>query len=173
MILSKRFLNEQVQKRVIHEDASYERSFYQRKELSNYDVFISYSWNDRAYANKVVQLLERCGYTVYIDYNDNLLNRSNVSEATAAKYFYDVNAPLPLDPLFEYPNTLDQTHKVVHPYADERNVCIFKDLQKFESAGLVQPVGEDHMYYAAMNSKSCMLTPLGKHFWYLVSQNKI
>lgn len=53
MILSKRFINEQVQKRVIHEDASYERSFYQRKELSNYDVFISYSWNDRAYANKV------------------------------------------------------------------------------------------------------------------------
>ena len=43
MILSKRFLNEQVQKRVIHEDASYERSFYQRKELNNYDVFISYT----------------------------------------------------------------------------------------------------------------------------------
>lgn len=85
MILSKRFLNEQVQKRVIHEDSSYEGLFYQRKALSNYDVFISYSWNDRAYANKVVQLLERCGYTVYIDYNDNLLNRSNVSEETARR----------------------------------------------------------------------------------------
>ena len=85
MILSKRFLNEQVQKRVIHEDSSYGELFYQRKELSNYDVFISYSWNDRAYANKVVQLLELCGYTVYIDYNDNLLNRSNVSEATARR----------------------------------------------------------------------------------------
>lgn len=39
MILSKRFLNEQVQKRVIHEDSSYGGLFYQRKSLSNYDVF--------------------------------------------------------------------------------------------------------------------------------------
>lgn len=36
MILSKRFLNEQVQKRVIREDTSYKKSFHQRKELSNY-----------------------------------------------------------------------------------------------------------------------------------------
>ena len=88
-------------------------------------------------------------------------------------YFNDVNTPLPLDPSFEYTNTAEQTHEVVEPYANEYNVRIFKDLQKLESAGLVQPVDEEHMYYAAMHSKSCKLTPLGKHFWYLVSQNKI
>ena len=80
---------------------------------------------------------------------------------------------MPLNPSFEYTNTTDYMHKVIEPYANEHNVRIFKDLQKFESAGLVQPVDEEHMYYAAMNSKGCMLTPLGKHFWYLVSQNKI
>ena len=85
MILSKRFLNEQVQKKVIRGDSSYGELFCRRQELSSYDVFISYSWNDRSYANKVVQLLEHCGYTVYIDYNDNLLNRSNVSEETAKR----------------------------------------------------------------------------------------
>ena len=88
-------------------------------------------------------------------------------------YFNDANTPLPLDPSFECTNTLEQTHEVVEPYANEYNVRIFKDLQKLESAGLVQPVGEEHMYYAAMHSKSCRLTPLGKHFWYLVSQGKI
>ena len=88
-------------------------------------------------------------------------------------YFDDANTPLPLDPSFEYTNTVGQTHEVVEPYANEQNVRIFKDLQKLESAGLVQPVDEDHMYYAAMHSKSCRLTPLGKHFWYLVSQGKI
>ena len=88
-------------------------------------------------------------------------------------YFNDANTPLPLDPSFECTNTADQTHEVVAPYANENNVRIFKDLQKLESAGLVQPVDEDHMYYAAMHSKSCRLTPLGKHFWYLVSQGKI
>lgn len=90
-----------------------------------------------------------------------------------ATYFNDANTPLQLDPSFEYTNTLEQIHKVVKPYANEINVRIFKDLQKFESVGLVQPVDEEHMYYAAMHSKSCKLTPLGKHFWYLVSQGKI
>ena len=88
-------------------------------------------------------------------------------------YFNDASTPLPLDPSFEYTNTAEQTHTLVEPYANEKNVRVFKDLQKLESAGLVQPVDEEHMYYAAMHSKSCKLTPLGKHFWYLVSQNKI
>ena len=88
-------------------------------------------------------------------------------------YFNDANIPLPLDPSFEYTNTFEQTHESVEPYANEKNVRVFKDLQKLESVGLVQPVDEEHMYYAAMHSKSCKLTPLGKHFWYLVSQGKI
>jgi len=35
------------------------------------------------------------------------------------------------------------------------------------------PVGEDHMYYAAMNSKSCKLTVLGAHYWSLVKNERI
>ena len=38
---------------------------------------------------------------------------------------------------------------------------------------LVVPVGETHMYYAAMNSKSCKLTALGVHYWNLVKNNRI
>jgi len=38
---------------------------------------------------------------------------------------------------------------------------------------LVVPVGEDHMYYAAINSKSCKLTILGEHYWKLVKKNRI
>ena len=68
-------------------------------------------------------------------------------------------------------NSFDKV--IIEPYADKDNVKILKDLQKYVSIGLVQPVDEDHMYYAAMHSKSCRLTPLGKHFWYLVSQKKI
>ena len=52
-------------------------------------------------------------------------------------------------------------------------MSIFKNLQKLESVGLVCPVGEEHMYYAAMNSKSCKLTPLGQHYWNLVKSGKI
>ena len=81
MLLTKSFLNEQVQKRIIKENTE----FSLREEKNEYDVFISYSWNDRSYADKVVQLLELCGYSVYIDDKDTRLDRNNVSEETAQK----------------------------------------------------------------------------------------
>lgn len=79
MIFTKRYLDEQVQKNVILEYSALEK----RLERSEDDVFISYSWKDRTYAHKIVQLLEKSGYTVYIDYNDYRLDRDNVSKATA------------------------------------------------------------------------------------------
>ena len=63
-------------------------------------------------------------------------------------------------------------HEVLEPYADEHNVNIFKELQLFESVGLIEPVGEDHMYFAAMNSKSCKLTALGLHYWKLSKDSR-
>lgn len=91
MILSKQFLNDQIQKRAITENFLYGNFFYNRKKLETYDVFISYSFRDQYYADKIVQLLEKCGYTVYIDYNDNRLDRSNVSEYTAKQIVREMN----------------------------------------------------------------------------------
>ena len=88
-------------------------------------------------------------------------------------YFSAPTAELSLDPSYEYTNHPDVVHNVVEPYSIDSNVAVFKDLQKLESAGLVYPVGEEHMYYAAMNSKSCKLTPLGQHYWNLVKRGKI
>jgi hypothetical protein len=78
-----------------------------------------------------------------------------------------------LDPSYEDTNAKVIEHKVVEPYADPNNVSVFKDLQKLESIGLVVPVGEEHMYFAAMNSKSCRLTALGYHYWRLVKEKRI
>ena len=44
---------------------------------------------------------------------------------------------------------------------------MFKELQLFESVGLIEPVGAEHMYFAAMENKSCKLTALGLHYWNL------
>ncbi len=91
MILSKQFLDEQVQKRVLNENFYYGiYSHGKRTERAQYDVFVSYSWNDRSYADKVVQLLERNGYSVYIDYNDNRLDRNNVTEETAKRIIIEM-----------------------------------------------------------------------------------
>lgn len=93
-----------------------------------------------------------------------------VSVATLRKlslYFETPNFEYRLNPSFEYTNSPEIDHKLVKPYADSVNVSIFKDLQLFESVGLVEPVGEEHMYWAAMNNKSCKLTALGLHYWKL------
>ncbi len=89
------------------------------------------------------------------------------------KYFKSPQEEFKLDPSFEYTNAIDIEHKVIEPYADEKNVAIFKELQKLASVGLVVPVGEDHMYFAAMNSKACKLTALGYHYWKLVEKKQI
>lgn len=75
------------------------------------------------------------------------------------------------DPYDEYP--LDPSHEPDaepdHPEHEE----IFAQLQKCTAAKLVVPVGEEHMYYAAMNSRSCALTALGRRYQRLAAQERL
>lgn len=89
------------------------------------------------------------------------------------RYFPSEDAEMPIDPSFEPTNLLDVKHEVIQPYANPDNTKIFSDLQKLEGIGLVVPVGEDHMYFAAMRSKTCALTSIGKQYWRLVKGNLI
>lgn len=79
------------------------------------------------------------------------------------KYFPDPAHELPLDPSYEPDAEPD------HPEHEE----IFGHLQKYRAARLLVPVGEDHMYFAAINRKSCKLTPLGQFYWHLVNSGKL
>lgn len=89
------------------------------------------------------------------------------------EYFLDEDMEFALDPSFEPTNTPDDDHKVIKPYAKLENTIVFSELQKLEGIGLVVPVGEEHMYFSAMNSKACKLTAIGKHYWRLVKEGKI
>jgi hypothetical protein len=78
-------------------------------------------------------------------------------------YFPHPNDEFKLDPSFE-------------PDAEPRNEeheKIFSHLQMYRTARLLEPVGEEHMYYAAINSKSCKLTLIGQFYWRLVDRGKI
>jgi len=69
----------------------------------------------------------------------------------------------PLDPSYE-------------PDADPRNEeheRTFGTLQKYRAAKLLEPVGEEHMYFAAINSKGCKLTPLGMHYRHLAEEGRL
>lgn len=78
-------------------------------------------------------------------------------------YFKTPDVEFQLDPSFE-PTVLPK---------HEENERIFGHLQKLRAAHLVVPEGEDHMYFAAMNSKSCKLTAMGRHYWRLANAGKL
>ena len=69
----------------------------------------------------------------------------------------------PLDPSYE---------PAVEP-RNPKNEETFADLQRLRAAGLVEPLGEEHMYYAAVNSGACRLTRLGLYYWRVVNDGRI
>ncbi len=73
----------------------------------------------------------------------------------------------------ESEHNLDPSYEYTEASAVEENVKIFKDLQKFQGVGLVVPVDEEFMYFAALNSKSCRLTAIGYQYWRLVNEKKL
>lgn len=79
-------------------------------------------------------------------------------------------------PYNEY--ALDPTYEHDKHEADMKDVNlehekIFSILQKYVKLNLVIPVNADHMYYAAINHKSCKLTAQGQHYWNLVHKGNI
>lgn len=87
------------------------------------------------------------------------------------KYFEKPEAKIELNPSYEPTNAPEVKHEIIKPYAISENTKKFADLQKLESVGLVVPCGAEHMYFAAMNRKSCKLTSIGKNYWHLVHKN--
>lgn len=105
--------------------------------------------------------------------------KSNVTRFPSIR---DIEPRVPLNTLrklvsyFRAPDAdhaLDPTYEHTHANHDVDKTRIFKDLQRMQSVGLVVPVGEDHMYDAAINSKSCQLTALGAHYWRLGNRGKL
>jgi uncharacterized caspase-like protein len=72
-----------------------------------------------------------------------------------------------------YDFKLDPSYEPTAEPRDEEHEKIFSYLQKYRDARLLVPVDEMHLYYAAMNGKSCKLTPIGQYYWDLVERGKI
>ena len=78
--------------------------------------------------------------------------------------FKNSDTELPLDPAYEPERSQIETS--VQP--DPIKTAHFAILQELVAVNLVEPVGAQHMWHAAMNSKACRLTVLGQHYWKLV-----
>lgn len=82
-------------------------------------------------------------------------------------WFPDPSHVYQLDPTYEP----DKRETGLEPHPDHE--AIFAQLQKSASAKLIEPVGAEHMYFAAMNSMGCRLTPLGRHYHQLAKKHRI
>ncbi|GGL42129.1 caspase family protein [Phycicoccus endophyticus] len=77
--------------------------------------------------------------------------------------FKDPFAEFALDPSFE---------PTVEPH-NEDNERIFGQMQKARASSLLEPVDEEHLYFAAMNSGACRLTPLGRHYHHVHTEGRL
>lgn len=73
-----------------------------------------------------------------------------------------------LDPTYE-----PDKHEADILEVNKDHEAIFAILQRYVKLNLVVPEGAEHMYYAAINHKSCKLTAQGQHYWKLVKKNTI
>lgn len=87
------------------------------------------------------------------------------------EFFSAPDAEFPLDPSFEPERACGAEDTL--PVPDPTNNAAFALLQRFNRVNLVVPVGAPHMWHAAMQSKSCKLTVLGKHYWQLVDRRRL
>lgn len=78
-------------------------------------------------------------------------------------YFPEVDQEKQLDPAYEE----------TAPDADPEKVRVFKVLRHLQGVGVLEPVGEEYLYWAAMRSGACRLTALGKYYWQLVKEGRI
>lgn len=81
-----------------------------------------------------------------------------------AGYEYD------LDPTYE-PEMRGREENMPNPI--EAHTKIFAILQEYNRLNLLKPVEADHMWNAAMESKSCKLTSLGEHYRRLAEKERI
>jgi caspase domain-containing protein len=86
-----------------------------------------------------------------------------------AQLFKSPGAEYALNPSYE--PVRETPRGLVEP--DPANTETFALLQKFNRVNLVVPVGAKHMWNAAIESKSCRLTPLGEHYRRLVVDKRL
>lgn len=75
-----------------------------------------------------------------------------------------------LNPTYE-PEAKGRDEEMPDPI--NKNTKIFAILQQYNRLNLLVPVDADHMWHAAMESKSCKLTVLGEHYRKLAKKNRI
>ena len=89
------------------------------------------------------------------------------------RHFPTPDYEFPLDPSYEPERTASDAADPSIPPPNPTHNATFRVLQQYVKVNLLEPVGAPHMWHAAMKSKTCRLTVLGRHYWNLVAKDLI
>jgi hypothetical protein len=78
-----------------------------------------------------------------------------------------------LFPVPDHVFPLDPSYEPDAGLGNSEHERVFSTLQKYRAAKLLEPVDAEHMYFAAMESKACRLTPLGRHYWEVATDGRL
>jgi hypothetical protein len=84
-------------------------------------------------------------------------------------YFQTPEFIFPLDPAYEP----DHNQHPLGTVPDAAKEAVFGELQKLRNARLLEAHGSPHLFYAAIHSKACRLTPLGRFYWRLAKEDRL
>jgi hypothetical protein len=107
------------------------------------------------------------------------LFKSHVSRMLSlrtAKPAIDIAVVRRLPDWFESPDadfSLSPRHEPTAKPQDSEAEATFRCLQRCNRVKLVDPIDEEDMYYAAINSTGCRLTALGRFYWKLADDGRI
>ena len=101
---------------------------------------------------------------------------SRMLSLRSAKPAIDVAILRRLPEWFPGPGTdfpLSPRHEHTTEPHDREAEGVFRCLQRCNRVKLVEPIGEKHMYFAAVNGSGCRLTALGRFYWKLADAGRI
>jgi len=112
----------------------------------------------------------KCNVSEYTDLRicDELIDRDILRKIT--EYFPESTKEYRLGPSYEEDKRDVEDGEETRNPEHEKIFCHFR---KYASLGLLVPVGEEYLYHAAVRSKSCKLTSLGRSYWQLVHEQRV
>ena len=141
--------------------------------LGNITIGSLYAYIDRFFSVSEQRPVFKTNVTEFIPIKRITPKVSSKVIREVVSIFKNNNYIFPLDPSYEESNAPGKPQQLETPYADPAHVAVMQKLQMMVSIGFVEPVDATHMYHAAMQSKGCRLTELGKYYWILARKGLV
>lgn len=132
-----------------------------------------YSFIDRALGSWEQRPVFKSNVDSFISLKENKQKISMTKLKRNLNLFRKADDLYQLDPSYEPTNYVGSIDRNLKPYRTEEHVKIFKELLELFRVGIIEPVDKENMYEAAMNSKACRLTSLGRYYHTLMKEKKI